>query len=161
MGHVSDWCLRLQDPELDVRLNAAESLSLLGPEAAFAAVDLVGSCADEESVREYAVAALEGMGPPPDESIEGLISLLRHRHPLVLYWAVTLLGRTLDRGVEVQKAVAMVARDTSDRSVQQRAVWALGQMHPLLVETRNLLQTFQSSNDPRLARLATQAIEPS
>lgn len=161
MRSESDWCLRLQNPELDIRIHAAEALSLLGPEAAYAAVDLVAACADQDAVREYAVAALEGMGAPSDASIQGLISALRHHDPLVVYWAVTLLGRILNPSDEVQKAVAVVAKDTLNRSVQQRAVWALGRMLPLLSETQKLLQTFQSSDDPRLARLATQAIESS
>jgi HEAT repeat protein len=108
MGQIPDWCVRLQDSDQDVRANAAEALSLLGPEAALAAVELVAACADHEVVREYAVAALEGMGAPLEESIAGLMGLLSHQDSLVLYWAVTLLGRVRESRDEIEKAVAIV-----------------------------------------------------
>jgi HEAT repeat protein len=155
MGQIPDWCVRLQDSDQDVRANAAEALSLLGPEAALAAVELVAACADHEVVREYAVAALEGMGAPLDESIAGLMGLLSHQDSLVLYWAVTLLGRVRESRDEIEKAVAIVARDSSDLAVRQRAVWALGNMRPLLPATKSMLQVLRASEDPRLARLAT------
>jgi HEAT repeat protein len=155
MGQIPDWCVRLQDSDQDVRANAAEALSLLGPEAALAAVELVAACADHEVVREYAVAALEGMGAPLEESIAGLMGLLSHQDSLVLYWAVTLLGRVRESRDEIEKAVAIVARDSSDLAVRQRAVWALGNMRPLLPATKSMLQVLRASEDPRLARLAT------
>ena len=55
--------------------------------------DLVKACTDDESVQQWAVAALEELGPPPTESIGELTKLASSSDPLVAFWAITLLGR--------------------------------------------------------------------
>ena len=65
--------LKSDDPKQ--RIVAAEALSRMGPDAAPAAVELVIACADHESVRDYAVAALEELGAPPPELVPPLPDL--------------------------------------------------------------------------------------
>jgi hypothetical protein len=63
MSDVTVLAQQLHDRQVVVRARAAEQLSAQGEEAREASVDLVQACADEESVSQWAVAALEQLGP--------------------------------------------------------------------------------------------------
>ena len=89
---------RLHSQDVQERAAAAEAFSLMGPEASFAATDLVQACGDDQMVAQWAVSALEELGPPPKESLADLSELARSGDSEVAYWAVTLLG-TMRRGI--------------------------------------------------------------
>ncbi|PHR98537.1 MAG: hypothetical protein COA78_26095, partial [Blastopirellula sp.] len=68
----------LNSRDVAVRGNAAEQLSRLGELAKAAMVGLCRAAADkDETVREHAVAALEGAGVPDGEDVAELILLLK------------------------------------------------------------------------------------
>jgi HEAT repeat protein len=142
------------------RLEAAERLCRAGMDAAAAAVPLVRACGDDDDqVREWAVAALEELGPPPPASIPQLAELAADRHPLVAYWAMTLLGRS---GQAAATAVTVLARglgSANDPSVRQRAAWALGKVGIGAVAAREALEKAATDADPRLARMAREALD--
>jgi HEAT repeat protein len=142
------------------RSQAAVELSRLGPEARPVAVALVRACGDEsEEVLEYAVAALEEMGPPVVQDTDALAALLSDSAADVAYWAATLLGRLEANAAPAVPALAAVLDGQADLSVRQRAAWALGQIGPPAASALDSLKQVGDSGDPRLARLAQRAAE--
>lgn len=149
----------LQSPDVSQRVSAAESLSLMGPDAAFAAVELVKACSDDDAVRDFAVAALEELGPPPTESLERLTELARDENSLVAYWAVTLLGRAEQLAQASEPTLVALLTKSKDPSVRERAAWALGKIGPNSAAAKLVLKQAASSSEPRLARVATASLE--
>jgi len=141
------------------RAKAAEQLSRAGEAAAPAAVSLVQACGDDnESIREWAVAALEDLGPPPSGAIGDLIKLVKNPDPLVAYWAVTLLGRSGQDAATAVAALAACIESSADLSVRQRAAWALGKIGSVAASARVTLERAAGQGDERLARLAKEAL---
>src|SRR5690349_21052159 len=104
----------LRDPSVEVRLNATEALARMGEEAQPAAVALVAACGDVDSeVRDWATAALEGMGPPSTDDLQPLIDLLPVDNPLVGCWAATLLGRLEASAGDAVDALARTMREAT------------------------------------------------
>ncbi len=159
MPDIATLAARLADPDPATRLAAAEQLARSGEEAAAAAVPLVKACGDaDDEVREQAVAALEDLGTPPPEAIADLIPLAAASEPLVAYWAITLLGRS---GQAAAAAVATLTQrlgSTAAPEVAQRAAWALGKIGPSAAAAADALRVAAGSADPRLARLAGEAL---
>jgi len=142
-----------------VRSTAAENLARMAEAAAPAAAELVRACGDaNEQVREQAVAALEDLGPPPAEAIGRLIELVGHDDPLAAYWATTLLGRAGEDAARAVPALAGCLASPADLSVKQRAAWALGKIGAPAASAREALDRAAGDADPRLARLATEAL---
>lgn len=157
---VNALAAELAAADLPVRRAAAERLARLGEAAAPAAAALVLACGDaDEQVREQAVAALEDLGPPPPAATGRLIELVSNRDPLVAYWAVTLLGRAGEGAATAVSALTKCLGSPADLSVRQRAAWALGKIGPAAVAARDALAAAASSGDPRLERLAAEALE--
>jgi HEAT repeat protein len=142
------------------RQSAAERLAQLGPDAQAAAVPLVEACAiEDDSLREFVTAALEEIGPPLPGDVAKLASLVSHRSLDVAYWAATLLGRLKDHAAPAIRELVAALDAHPEVSVKQRAAWALGQIGPAASEARPALQKAAASNDPRLARVAQEALE--
>lgn len=141
------------------RLEAAEKLARLESAARAAAVPLVEACAsDNEQVRDWVVAALEGLGPPGIDDVDRLAALAKHASLDAAYWAVTLLGRLKDAAAAAVPALAEALDDYPDMPVRQRAAWALGQIGPAASAAREALQRAADGDDRRLARLASEAL---
>jgi HEAT repeat protein len=150
---------QLGSADPSVRSAAAERLARMGEDAAPAAVALVLACGDaDEQVREQAVAALEDLGPPPAQAISQLIGLVAHADPLVAYWATTLLGRAGEDAASAVPALTGCLASPADLSVRQRAAWALGKIGAPAAAAREALGRAANDADPRLARLATEAL---
>ena len=128
--------------------------------ASLVTLPLVRACGDgDERVREWAVAALEDLGPPPTGAVQELVQLVTSGEPLVAYWAITLVGRF---GQDASSAVAALAAcidSSADISVRQRAAWALGQIGPAALLARPALLQAAGQGDSRMARLASEALE--
>lgn len=159
MTDLRQWMNDLQATDPQLRERAAEALARMGEEARPAAIPLVRSTGDEsESVREWAVAALEELGPPDAADCEPLAELANDDNPDVAYWAVTLLGRLQSQASSVAESLARIVSASPHLNVQQRAAWALGQIRCDSPRVREALQQAANSDDPRLARLAGQAL---
>lgn len=155
---IESLAAKLSSPRADERADAAERLCQAGETAAPAAVPLVRACGDaDDRVREWAVAALEGLGPPPPEAIADLTTLARKSVPLAAYWAITLLGRAGQAAESAADALAECLA-SGDAAVAQRAAWALGKLGPAAAVARGPLRTAAASADPRLASLAAEAL---
>jgi HEAT repeat protein len=159
MADVNVLAQQLLDKQVEVRAKAAEQLSQQGEEARAAAVALVQACGDEEAVSQWAVEALEQLGPPPGSAVKQLIPLVAHPHELVAYWAATLLGRLQDQAIAAVPALASALNDSPHVAVRQRAAWAIGQIGERSGPTMAALTAAARSSDPRLARMAKQALE--
>lgn len=156
---VNALVARLGSGDSSVRGAAAESLARMGEDAAPAAAPLVRACGDAvEQVRDQAVAALEDLGPPPAKAIGDLIALVSYGDPLVAYWATTLLGRAGGDAASAAPALAEYLASPADLAVRQRAAWALGKIGPPAASAREALDRAARDADPRLSRLATEAL---
>ena len=146
--------------DLAQRREAAERLAHMEEAAQPAATALVDACDEaDEDTREWVVAALEALGPPPVDQQPRLIEQLSSPCALTRYWAATLLGR-LEGQIE-PRAVAKLAATLDadeDAAVRQRAAWALGQLGTAAAAARDALTKAAASPDPRLARLAARAL---
>jgi len=150
--------LEYDDPA--ARAAAAERLCRLGGAARLAAVALVCASGDAaEEVREWAVAALEDLGPPDPADIGDLARLALHETTDVAYWATTLLGRAREDAKAAVGDLAQALADHGAMTVRQRAAWALGKIGPAAAPALPSLQDAARSDNPRLARLASQAIQ--
>lgn len=149
----------LAAPSAPARAAAAEALCRAGEEARPAALALVKACGDaDDQVREWAVAALEDLGPPPAGGIADLAPLVADRHPLVAYWATTLLGRSGQAAAAATAALAARLDSGGDSAVAERAAWALGKIGAAAASARPALERAAAASDPRLARLAQEAL---
>ena len=157
---ISQLMAALGSPQETARADAAERLSQLDPDQIRAAVlVLVEACGDEsEAVREAAVGALEEMGPPDPEVLDGLIDLLANTQADVAYWAATLIGRLGPDAVPAVPALNTALEDSPHQNVRQRAARALGKIGPGAAAARDALQRAATGVDPRLARLAERSL---
>lgn len=150
---------QLASADADARAAAAEALGQMAADAAPAAVSLVEACRDDDDrVREWAVAALEDLGPPPEDTVKRLTLLVSDKNPLAAYWAATLLGRCGEEAASAVDALAKAVDSDADLAVRQRAAWALGHIGPAASAARAVLEKAAAHADQRLARLASDAL---
>jgi HEAT repeat protein len=162
MDHdVSSLMAALGSPRETQRAEAAERLSRLEPQQVqAAALVLVEACGDDsEAVREAAAGALEEMGPPSPELLEGLVALLSHPQADAGYWSATLLGRMETGAAAAVPVLAATLEKSPHQNVRQRAAWALGKIGPEAAPAVDALSNAAASDDPRLARLAQRALD--
>ncbi|MDZ4783062.1 MAG: hypothetical protein SGJ19_22685 [Planctomycetia bacterium] len=159
MEEIQQWRTALQGPDVAERAAAAESLCHAGQDAAPAILELVHACEDDEAVSEWAVAALEELGPPPAELLEPLTKLASVSKAPVAYWAVTLLGRLGPAAIGSEHVLAALLQDSRETAVQERAAWALGEIGAKTAATLTALNGAAQPQSPRLARMAKTALE--
>jgi HEAT repeat protein len=158
---ISELIAALSDPDRNRRLQAAQQLAGMGDQARPAAVPLVRLCGDEdEPIREWTMAALEAMGPPSAADAEALSESLGDANADVGYWSATLLGRLGAPGaVAAVEPLAKALLHSPHAAVRHRAAWALGKIGPSAAGSLPALKKSAAWDDPRLARLAQQAVE--
>ena len=155
---VRDLADRLSGADPERRASAAEDLAQLGPACRDACVELVQACGTDEVTREWAVAALEEMGPPAAEMVGPLQSLLNNECSDVVYWSSTLLGRLESSAVGAGDSLAAVIASPADLFVRERAIWAvrkIGCSSPVVIQALNAAR---DSEHERLSRLASEAL---
>jgi hypothetical protein len=156
---IANCIEQLQGSDPAARRGAAEKLAQLGPDAAPAAIELVRACADsDEGLREWSVAALEGLEAPRTADVPALAKLLSHENSLAAYWAATLLGRLESQAAPAVAELATALDAGRDLSLRERTAWALGRIGPAAKAALPALQQAASGGEPRLARLAEEAI---
>jgi len=141
------------------RAKAAEYLAQQGPDAAYAASELTAACGDNAEISDWAVAALEELGPPPTSAIDALATLAQSEVPLTAYWAVTLLGRSGRDAVGHQAVIADLLEQATDLALREKAAWSLGCMHADCSQAKLALQNAAQSQATRLSRIATQSLQ--
>jgi HEAT repeat protein len=149
----------LSSDDAQTRTEAAERLARMGDAARPAAVALVRASGDSAaSVRDWAAVALEELGPPEANDIAPLAALAGNPQADIAYWAVTLLGRSSGEAASVADTIAGTLADHPAGEVRQRAAWALGRIGAGTARVAAALRRACDSSDPRLARLAKQAL---
>ncbi|MCA9122502.1 MAG: HEAT repeat domain-containing protein [Planctomycetaceae bacterium] len=146
--------------DIAARREAAESLARLGAGAAPAAIPLVKACGDaDEEVRNWAVAALEELPAPTASDAAALEEMINVDRLDVAFWATTLLGRMETSAASTVPTLAVAVANHPESVVQQRAAWALGRIGKPAAAAIPQLEAATASKDPRLARLASAALE--
>jgi HEAT repeat protein len=150
----------LASNEPKMRIESAEKLAKMGSSAQPAAPALARRAGDEvEEVAQWVTSALEELGPPLASDAEVLAEMLRDQSPDVGYWAATLLGRLGSEAAPAAGALADAMAVEQNPAVRQRAAWALGKVGSQAESCLESLRQAASDADPRLARLASRAIE--
>ncbi len=93
----------------------------------------------------------------PDEQAEKLLPLAGHTSPPVAAWACKLLARS-GLGDKAESAIRQALISHGNNNVRQEAARAAGGLKHISSETRAALTAACDSDDPRLARLAEQAL---
>jgi HEAT repeat protein len=120
---------QLAAQDATVRQQAAEKLATLEDAAAPAALALITCLQDtDETVREFANAALESLGPPEQQTVDQLEHLLSSPHADTAYWAATLLGRLENGAMSAVESLKTAAAEHPSPEVRKRATWALGKI---------------------------------
>ncbi len=149
----------LNSDQVDLRRRAAEGLSR-HPQAQAASVSLVRACSDpDEQVQEWAVAALEELGEPSLGDVSALSGMLKDPSADSVYWAATLLGRLGPQGAAAVPQLTQLLDSQSAVASRQRAAWALGKIGRPAASAMDALRRATENDNPRLARLAGQALE--
>jgi HEAT repeat protein len=157
---VAQLIADLQSKDATSRAAAAEQLTHLEEGAQPAALQLVLATADaDESVRQWATAALESLGAPAAEDLPELAKLLADPRLDVAYWAATLLGRLGPAATPAVTALVDSLGTHGEVAVRERCALALGQIGPAAISALAALQNAAADPRPRLSRLAKQAIE--
>ena len=158
MSDTAALVKQLQDSQLEVRAGAAEQLCQLGEAAQEASLALVKATGDEDSVSQWAVAALEELGPPTADAVDQLSELSGSSVEPVAYWAVTLLGRLEAGAASAEDALVAALSSSPHQAVQERSAWALGKIGARSSAAIDTLKEASHAPSPRLARLAAQAL---
>lgn len=150
----------LTSKDTATRREAAESLARVGPDAATVAVPLVQACGDDdEEVRNWVVAALEELPPPNASDAAALEAFINGENLDVAFWATTLLGRMEAAAAPTVPTLALAVVDHPELVVRERAAWALGKIGKPAAGAIPQLEAASTSEEPRLARLATIALQ--
>ena len=149
----------LTDGTPQERIQTLTLLAGLGDLAAPASVSVLDCLADDsESIREYATETLENMGPPRLQDAGQISERLNNEHAETAYWSATLLGRLRSNAADFVPHL-MTALDHSASIVKERSAWALGRIGSLALPASPKLEEIAKSDEPRLSRLASQALE--
>ncbi len=76
----------------------------------------------------------------------------------VAYWAATLLGRLQAQAAGTVSPLTAALAENRPLAVRERAAWALEQIGPAARDALPALRQAAASKQPRLARLANEAI---
>ncbi|QGJ71819.1 HEAT repeat domain-containing protein [Planctomycetales bacterium 10988] len=156
---------QLKSQQTETRSEAAKALAMSGIEAKPAAVPLVLAAGEEEeSIREWAVAALEELGTPLAEDVEPLLDILiksvkktSQASKDQAFWAVTLLGRR--KSERALPHLAELLKSHPSMTVRQRIAWALGEYETLPDAAIEALHVAEKEANARLSYLAKRALE--
>lgn len=125
---VDQLARELLGTEPSRRMEAADQLATLGPEATLATAALVEACADP-ALRDLCVGALEELESPPLDALPRLAELLSSPDETVAYWAATLLGRAgPDAAAHAAELERLAADGNRPEYLRKRASSALGKI---------------------------------
>ncbi len=113
---------------------------------------------ENEEVRAWASDTLSNVEQPASDLGPQLAELTRHVNAPLAGWACRLLGKMGEAATRFQSSLANTLSQHAEKSVRQLAALALKSIPGLNAETVAALKTAASDADPRLSRLATEAL---
>ncbi len=113
---------------------------------------------ENEEVRAWASDVLSAVEEPSSTWAPQLAELTRHVNAPVAGWACKLLGRLGAQATGYQTWLTQALSKHPEKSVRQLAALALKSIPDLSTETIAALKAAASDTDPRLSRLATDAL---
>lgn len=113
---------------------------------------------ENEEVRAWASDTLSSVDQPASDVGPQLAELTRHVNAPVAGWACKLLGKLGESATRFQSSLAAALTQHGEKSVRQLAALALKSVPNLKPETISALQSAASDADPRLSRLAADAL---
>lgn len=113
---------------------------------------------ENEEVRAWASDVLTSVEEPSGEWAAQLAELTRHVNAPVAGWACKLLGRLGDGATRYQAYLANALSQHAEITVRQLAALALKSVPRLTPNTVTALKAAAADADPRLSRLATDAL---
>ena len=113
---------------------------------------------ENEEVRAWASDVLTSVEEPSIEWAPQLAELTRHVNAPLAGWACKLLGRLGKEATRYQSSLAQAVSQHPEKSVRQLAALALKSVPNLNHDTVVALKAAASDADPRLSRLATDAL---
>ncbi len=116
---------------------------------------------DDEELRAWASDALQTIQTTPHEMAATIAEQCANANAGIAAWACKLLTKTGSRASEFQAAIAACLRNHSELHARQQAAQALSEISGLSPASITALEEATQSNDPRLKRLATQALQNS
>jgi hypothetical protein len=158
MEQTDTWIHQLRSDDVKERARAAEEVCRAGLTSAEVTIELIRAADDDDSVSQWATAALEAIETPPPVTAAELARLVAADHEASAYWAATLLGRIGGEAVDSESSLAMAVTNSNHQAVKERAAWALARVGVTLDETKRSLQSAAASGTARLKRLAEQAL---
>lgn len=112
---------------------------------------------DDEEVRAWASDALQSIDSPPREHALMIAESCGNKQSAVAAWACKLIAKLHDVG-EHQAAIARALNQHPSISTRQEAAAALGRIGNLNAASLESLRKASTSTDPRLKRLAEEAL---
>jgi HEAT repeats/PBS lyase HEAT-like repeat len=140
----------LEDPRIEVRRAASDTLHLIGSEAVPGLVEAISN--PEPEVRRRAAAALRQLGKVAVDAILPLIAALGDTAPSVPREASRALTRI---GATAVPALATAALGVASAPVRQRAAKILGRIRPPPTEALSALAAAAQDTDSAVANTAT------
>jgi len=113
---------------------------------------------ENEEVRAWASDTLSNVEQPPSDVGPQLAELTRHVNAPLAGWACKLLGKMGEPATRFQSSLATALAQHAEKSVRQMAALALKSIPNLTQETMAALKNAASDADPRLSRLAADAL---
>ncbi len=113
---------------------------------------------ESEEVRAWASDVLTSVEEPSSDWAPQLAELTRHVNAPVAGWSCKLLGRLGNDATQYQASLSQVLTQHAEKSVRQLAAMALKSVPNLSKETIVALKVAASDADPRLSRLAAEAL---
>ena len=113
---------------------------------------------ENEEVRAWSSDVLTNVEFPSSHWAPQLAEMTRHVSAPVAGWACKLLGRLGSEATRYQSSLAQALSQHAEKSVRQLAALALKSVPNLSKETVLSLKVAASDADPRLSRLASDAL---
>ena len=113
---------------------------------------------EDQEVRAWASDVLTAVEEPASDWAPQLAELTRHVNAPVAGWSCKLLGRLGEQATRYQSSLTQALTQHAEISVRQLAALALKSVPNLSNETIVALKAAASDADPRLSRLASEAL---
>lgn len=140
-------------------LNEVRQLAETPAAAASRVPELLVSLQDaDDELGGWIADALREVERVPADNADAIAALCSHASPAIAGWACTMASRLQTPPPSLQVAVAVTLVTHDSISTRQQAARALGEFPALTAASLTALETAAAGNDPRLSRLARQAI---